>query len=74
MRSGITSPEMWARTITIYSRRSVFNRALGIPGRGEIYVALVDPDGTEHALISGDVTEAKVRSSARLTPNFITNR
>lgn len=60
MRSGITSPEMRARTITIYSRRSAFNRALGIPGRGEIYVALVDPDGTVHALIAGDVTEAKV--------------
>ena len=60
MRSGITSPEMRARTITIYSSRSAFNRALGIPGRGEIYVALVDPDGTVHALIAGDVTEAKV--------------
>ena len=60
MRSGITSPEMRARTITIYSSRSAFNRALGIPGRGEIYVALVDPAGTVHALIAGDVTEAKV--------------
>ena len=60
MRSGITSPEMRARTITIYSSRSAFNRALGIQGRGEIYVALVDPDGTVHALIAGDVTEAKV--------------
>lgn len=33
---------------------------LGISGRGEIYVALVDPDGTIHALVEGDVTEAKV--------------
>ena len=60
MRSGITSPQMRARTITIYSSRSAFNLALGISGRGEIYVALVDPDGTIHALVEGDVTEAKV--------------
>ena len=60
MRSGITSPQMRARTITIYSSRSAFNLALGILWRGEIYVALVDPDGTVHALIEGDVTEGKV--------------
>jgi hypothetical protein len=60
MRSGITSPQMRARTITIYSSRSAFNLALGISGRGEIYVALVDPDGTIYALVEGDVTEAKV--------------
>ena len=33
---------------------------LGLDGRLEIYVALVDPDGTVHSLIKGDVTEAKV--------------
>ena len=60
MRLGITSPQMRARNITIYSSRSAFNLALGISGRGEIYVALVDPDGTIHALVEGDVTEAKV--------------
>tara|TARA_B100000787_G_scaffold125448_1_gene94682 strand:+ start:334 stop:843 length:510 start_codon:yes stop_codon:yes gene_type:complete len=61
MRSGITSLGMRARTITIYSSRSAFNLALGIAGRREIYVALVDPDGTVHALIKGDVTETKVQ-------------
>ena len=60
MRSGITSPQMRALNITIYSNWSAFNLALGISGRGEIYVALVDPDGTIHALVEGDVTEAKV--------------
>ena len=60
MRSGITSLGMRARTITIYSSRSAFNRALEINTRAEIYVALVDPDGTVHILIQGDVTEAKV--------------
>ena len=33
---------------------------LGISGHGEIYVAMVDPDGTIHVLIEGDVTDAKV--------------
>ena len=60
MRSGITSLGMRAKTITIYSSRSAFNRALEITTRAEIYVALVDPDGTVHTLIQGDVTEAKV--------------
>ena len=52
---------MRAKTITIYSSRSAFNRALEIGTRAEIYVALVDPDGTVHSLIQGDVTEAKVK-------------
>ena len=60
MRSGITSIGMWAKTITVYSSLNAFNRSLGIDGRSEIYVALVDPDGTVHSLIKGDVTEAKV--------------
>ena len=60
MRSGITSLGMRAKTITIYSSRSAFNHALEITTRAEIYVALVDPDGTVHTLIQGDVTEAKV--------------
>ena len=60
MRSGITSPAMQARTITIYSSRSAFSWSLGIPGRGEIYVVLVDPDGALDTWIAGDVNEAKV--------------
>ena len=60
MRSGITSPGMRAKTITIYSSRTAFNSALEITTRAEIYVALVDPDGTVHTLIQGNVTEAKV--------------
>ena len=60
MRSGITSIGMWAKTITVYSSLNAFNRSLGIDGPSEIYVALVDPDGTVHSLINGDVTEAKV--------------
>ena len=60
MRSGIISTEMRARTITIYSSRSSFNRALSIVGQGEICVALVDPNGMVYTLIEGDVTEAKV--------------
>jgi len=75
MRLGITSPQMWARTITIYSSWSAFNLALGILWRGEIYLALVDPDGTVHALIEGDVTEGKVdQLCAAFTPDFIINR
>ena len=38
----------------------MFNRALSIVGQGEVYVALVDPNGMVCTLIEGDVTEAKV--------------
>ena len=48
------------KTITVYSSLNAFNRSLGIDGQLEICVALVDPDGTVHSLIKGDVTEAKV--------------
>ena len=47
----------------------------GLLWRGEIYLALVDPDGTVHALIEGDVTEGKVEQlCAAFTPDFIINR
>ena len=60
MRSGITSQKMRARTITIYSSRSAFNRAMGLKGRNDIYVLLVDRDGSVREIIRGDVSEEKV--------------
>ena len=60
MRAGITSISLRAKTITVHSSRNAFNRSLGIDGWSEIYVALVDPDGTVHSLSKGDVTETKV--------------
>ena len=61
MRAGITSEFMRGRTITIYSSRRAFNSALGIQSMKDIYVALVDPNGTVHILIQGDVSEEKVK-------------
>jgi hypothetical protein len=60
MRSGITSKKMRARTITIYSNRRAFNRAMEIPTMSQIYVALVEQDGTVRSMIAGNVTEEKV--------------
>ena len=61
MRAGITSEFMRGRTITIYSSRRAFINALGIQSMKDIYVALVDPNGTVHILIQGDVSEEKVK-------------
>jgi hypothetical protein len=61
MRAGITSEFMRGRTITIYSSRRAFNNALGIRSMKDIYVALVDPNGTVHILIQGDVSEEKMK-------------
>ena len=60
MRSGITSTAMRGRTITIYPSQRAFNKALGINGRDEIYIALVGRDGQVHVLIEGDVTDEKI--------------
>ena len=61
MRAGITSEFMRGRTITIYSSRRAFINALGIQSMKDIYVALVDPNGTVHILIQGDVSEEKMK-------------
>ena len=61
MCAGITSEVMRGRTITIYSSRRAFNNALGIRSMKDIYVALVDPNGTVHILIQGDVSEEKMK-------------
>jgi len=45
MRGGIPSPEMRARTITLYLDKSVFDQALAIPTEETIYLFLVDCDG-----------------------------
>ena len=60
MRSGIPSPEMRARTFTVYSSRRAFNTALGITDLRQIYVAVVEPNGTIRALIEGNVDATKV--------------
>ena len=61
MRSGIPSSAVRGKTFTVYSSRNAFNRALGISNTKQIYVALVDPDGTVYTLISGDVTDTKLQ-------------
>ena len=45
MRGGIPSPEMRARTITLYLDKSAFDQALHIPTEETIYLFLVDCDG-----------------------------
>jgi hypothetical protein len=45
MRGGIPSPEMRARTITLYLDKSAFDQALDIPSEETIYLFLVDCDG-----------------------------
>lgn len=45
MRGGIPSPEMRARTITLYIDKSAFDQALEILNEETIYLFLVDCDG-----------------------------
>ena len=58
MRSGITSDEMRAKTITVYGRRAI-NEAIGVSGTSDVQVLVVERDGTILAQASGKVDEAK---------------
>jgi hypothetical protein len=46
MRAGIPDPVARERTITLYLDKRAFRKALQLPGEGDIYVLLVDRQGT----------------------------
>lgn len=60
MRSGIQSTDMRARTMTIYSSKRKFNRAMGISNTDQIYVAVIDRAGKVYEMVGGAVTPEKI--------------
>lgn len=68
MRSGILSTDVRAKTFTVYSSRANFNSAMGITNMRQIYVAVVERDGTVRALIEGDVTDGKIAQLRSVLP------
>lgn len=60
MRSGITDPDMRARTITLYESVRLLNDPLGFSGRNDIRVLLVRQNGQVLWSTSGAPTAAKM--------------
>ncbi len=68
MRSGITDPDMRARTITLYEAPDFVNEPLGFAGRDTIRVLVVRPSGEVLFATSGAVT-AEAAAAVRAAYN-----
>lgn len=57
MRSGIPDPEARARTITLYTNKKSFRKALGLGPEDRVYAVLADREGTILQVEEGPATE-----------------
>lgn len=58
MASSIRIPRVLARTITVYTNVSAFQKLLGIPGSDEVQACVVTPEGQVLARVPGEPTDA----------------
>lgn len=58
MASSIRIPRVLARTITVYTNVSAFQKVLGIPGSDEVQACVVTPAGEVLARVPGEPTDA----------------
>ena len=58
MASSIKIPRVLARTITVYTNVSAFQKVLGIPGSQEVQACVVTPSGEVLARVPGEPTDA----------------
>lgn len=58
MASSIRVPRVLARTITVYTNVSAFQRLLGIPGSEDVQACVVTPQGEVLARVPGEPTDA----------------
>jgi hypothetical protein len=54
MASSIRIPRVLARTITVYTNVSAFQRMLGIADSGDVQACVVTPDGEVLARVPGE--------------------
>ena len=62
MRAGIPDKAARARTITLYTDKKAFQKALGIDGDDSIHAILIDRDGNVLWRAEGRFTEEKGRA------------
>lgn len=58
MAASIRIPRVLARTITVYTNVSAFQKMLGIPGSEEVQACVVTPAGEMLARVPGEPTDA----------------
>lgn len=58
MAANIRIPRVLARTITVYTNVSAFQKVLGIPGSEEVQACVVTPSGEVLARVPGEPTDA----------------
>lgn len=58
MASSIRVPRVLARTITVYTNVSAFQRLLGIPGSEDVQACVVTPAGEVLARVPGEPTDS----------------
>ena len=58
MASNIKIPRVLARTITVYTNVSAFQKLLGIPGSEDVQACVVTPRGEVLARVPGEPTDA----------------
>lgn len=58
MAANIRIPRVLARTITVYTNVSAFQRLLGIPGSDDVQACVVTPKGEVLARVPGEPTDA----------------
>lgn len=58
MAASIRIPRVLARTITVYTNVSAFQRVLGIPGSEEVQACVITPSGEVLARVPGEPTDA----------------
>ena len=57
MASSIRIPRVLARTITVYTNVSAFQKVLGIRGSNDVQACVVGPDGEVLARVPGEPTD-----------------
>lgn len=58
MAANIRIPRVLARTITVYTNVSAFQRLLGIPGSDDVQACVVTPKGEVLGRVPGEPTDA----------------
>ena len=61
MRSGISSKSTRAKTITLYTNVSKFNREVGVSGKGSVHAIVIDRNGKVLANVSGAYSKDKAK-------------
>jgi len=59
MRSGITSKSTRAKTITLYTNVSKFNKSIGLGSKSTIHAVVIDRNGKVLETVSGAYSKAK---------------